>query len=51
MPWLVVLGFQPLLQPKMSSFLSACLSVMLLNVRVYVHDFAMEYRNDFDTVG
>jgi len=35
-------------------FLSVCLFVMLLNVRDCVPDFAMkalEYRNDFDTVG
>ena len=35
-------------------FLSVCLSVMLLNVRVCAPDFAMkslEYRNDFDAVG
>jgi len=34
--------------------LSVCLSVTLLNVRVCAPDFAMkalEYRNDFDTVG
>ena len=34
--------------------LSLCLSVTLLNVRVCAPDFAMkalEYRNDFDTVG
>jgi len=34
--------------------LSVCLSVMLLNVRVCAPDFAMtalDYRNDFDTVG
>ena len=34
-------------------FLSVCLSVTLLNVRVCVPDFAMkafEYRNDFDAV-
>ena len=34
--------------------LSVCLSVTLLNVRVYVPNFAMkalEYRNDFDTDG
>ena len=31
-----------------------CLSVTLVNVRVCAHEFAMkalEYRNDFDTVG
>jgi len=36
------------------SFLSVCLSVTLLNVRDCAPDFAMkalEYRNDFDTVG
>ena len=35
-------------------FLSVCLSVTLLNVRVCAPDFAMkalEYRNDFDAVG
>jgi len=35
-------------------FLFVCLSVTLLNVRVCVPDFAvkaLEYRNDFDTVG
>ena len=35
-------------------FVSVCLSVTLLNVRVCAPDFAMkalEYRNDFDTVG
>ena len=34
-------------------FLSVCLSVTLLNVRVCAPDFAMkalEYRNDFDAV-
>jgi len=34
--------------------LSVCLSVTLLNVRVCATDFAtkaLEYRNDFDTVG
>ena len=33
---------------------SVCLSIMLLNVRVHVPDFAitaLEYRNDFDTIG
>ena len=37
-----------------SVYLSVCLSVTLLNVRVCVPDFAMkvlEYRNDFDAVG
>ena len=35
-------------------FLSVCLSITLLNVRVCAPDFAMkamEYRNDFDAVG
>jgi len=35
-------------------FLSVCLSVTLLNVRVCVPNFSMkvlEYRNDFDAVG
>ena len=35
-------------------YLSVCLSVTLLNVRVCASDIAMkalEYRNDFDTVG
>ena len=39
---------------KNVEFLSVCLSVTLLNVRVCAPDFAMkalEYRNDFDTVG
>ena len=60
-PNLVRLGFHPPRgQPKMIEFfrlsacLSVCLSVMLLNVRDCAPDFAMkalEYRNDFDTVG
>ena len=40
-------------QPKTLSFF-VCLFVTLLNVRDYAPDFAMkalEYRNDFDTVG
>jgi len=43
----------PLRRPKTLSFF-VCLSVTLLNVRVCAPDFtmkAMEYRNDFDTVG
>ena len=35
-------------------FLSVCLSITLLNLRVCAPDFAMkalEYRNDFDAVG
>ena len=39
---------------KKLSFLSVCLFVTLLNVRDCAPDFAMkalEYRNDFDTVG
>jgi len=38
----------------LSVFMSVCFSVTLLNVRVCAPDFAMkalEYRNDFDTVG
>ena len=38
----------------LSVCLFVCLSVTLLNVRVCVSDFvmkALEYRNDFDTVG
>jgi len=38
----------------LSVCLSVCLFVTLLNVRVCAPDFAMkalEYRNDFDTVG
>ena len=63
MPSLVGLGFHP--PPwwlQTLSFLSICLfvclfvcqSVTLVNVRVCTPDFAMkalEYRNDFDTVG
>jgi len=55
MPSLVGLGFHPLPGwQKTLSFLSVCLSVTLLHVRVCAPDFAMkalEYRNDFDTVG
>jgi len=55
MPSLVGLGFHPPPGwPKTLSFLSFCLFVTLLNVRVCVPDFAMkalEYRNDFDAVG
>ena len=39
---------------KNVEFLSVCLFVTLLNVRVCAPDFAMkalEYRNDFDTAG
>jgi len=39
---------------KNVEFLSVCLSVTLVNVRDCAHDFAMkalEYRNDFNTVG
>jgi len=39
---------------KNVEFLSVCLFVTLLNVRVCAPDFAMkalDYRNDFDTVG
>ena len=39
---------------KNVEFLCVCLSVTLLNVRDCAPDFAMkalEYRNDFDTVG
>ena len=39
---------------KNVDFLWVCLSVTLLHVRVCAPDFAMkalEYRNDFDTVG
>jgi len=56
-PSLVGLGFHPPLgQPKTLSFfvLFVCLFVTLLNVRDCAPDFAMkalEYRNDFDTVG
>ena len=56
MPSLVGLRFHP--PPgrtkTLSLFLSVCLSVTLLNVRVCAPDFAMkalDYRNDFDTVG
>jgi len=58
MPSLVGLGFHPPPKwPKTLSFfvcLSVCLSATLLNVRDYAPNFAMkalEYRNDFDTVG
>jgi len=56
MPCLVGLGFHPPPgQPKtLSFFVSVCLSVTLLNVRVCAPDFAMkalEQRNDFDAVG
>ena len=55
MPSLVGLGFHPPLgRPKTLNFLSVCLFVTLLNVRVCAPDFAtkaLEYRNDFDTVG
>ena len=55
MPSLVGLGFhQQPGWPKTLSFLSVCLFVALLNVRVCAPDFAMkalEYRNDFDAVG
>ena len=58
MPSLVELGFHPLPGwPKTLSFfdsLSVCLSVTLVIVRVCAPDFAkkaLEYRNDFDTVG
>jgi len=55
MPSLVGLGFHPPPgRPKTLNFLSVCLSVTLLHVRVCVPDFAMkalEYRNDFDTAG
>jgi len=55
MPSLVGLGFHPPQGwPKTLSFLSVCLSVTLLNVRVCAPDFAikaLEYRNDFDAVG
>ena len=61
MPSLVGLGFHPPPGwPKKLSFLCVCLSVCLfvtltlLNVRDCAPDFAMkalEYRNDFDTVG
>ena len=58
-PSLVGLGFHPPPGwPKTLSFLSVCLFVCLfvtlLNVRDCAPDFAMkalEYRNDFDTVG
>jgi len=58
-PSLVGLGFHPPPGwPKTLSFLSVCLSVCLsvtlLNVRDCSPDFSMkalEYRNDFDTVG
>ena len=50
-PQIFRLGFHPPLGwPKMLSFLSVCLSVMLLNDRVSADDFAtklLEYRNDF----
>ena len=55
-PSLVGVGFHP--PPaevaKTLSFLSVCLFVTRLNVRVCAPDFVMkllEYRNDFDTVG
>jgi len=55
MPSLVGLGFQsPPGRPKTLSFLSVCLFVTLLNVRVCAPDFgikALEHRNDFDDVG
>jgi len=55
MPSLVGLGFHPPPgQPKTLSFLFACLFVTLLNISDCVADFAMkalEYRNDFDTIG
>jgi len=53
-PSLVGVGFHPPPGwPKTLSFLSVCLSVTLLNVRVCAPDFAMkalEYRNDFDAL-
>ena len=60
MPSLVGLGLHPppgwskTLRFFLSVCLSVCLFVTLLNVRDCAHDFAMkalEYRNDFDTVG
>jgi len=55
MPSLVGLGFhQPPERPKTLSFLSVCLFVTLLNVRVCAPDFvmkALEYGNDFDNIG
>jgi len=33
---------------KNVEFLSVCLSITLLNVRVCASDFVLEYRNDFD---
>jgi len=56
MPSLVGIGFHPPPGAKNVEFfyLFVCLSVTLLNVRVCAPDFAMkalEYRNDFDTVG